>query len=345
MAAPYPDCRTPGRRGLRAARVTHSSPYPMESMGTCERRAAGAARPAMVVAGLLAMLAAPAGAQQTEPDLARQLARAAANPVGADSRATFGAQLPLADAAALLREMREMTRDALRATRAAEQAGTVAEVRTAADRAYTLIWGMPSGMAAGGAAEAPYPGWKEQWQVTGGEFSPSFAARYGTEAPRITDPRQLGVLGRGRAVRNRLVEIAREGSRAPAAQRTAAEDVIASLNNTIGWMYLTEGFKGREAQPRVSLTHVWDAPPEFWNSAADTGWFFEVEAQASNILRTDYGTDVAEARTHLQALSELLAKVLRGVDADGNGRIEARPMEGGLDAAFAAAAAAGLPVN
>ena len=60
--------------------------------------------------------------------------------------------------------------------------------------------------------------------------------------------------------------------------------------------YVTGGLKGTEVQPRISLTHVWDAPPEFWNSSADTGWMAEAYPQAINILRTDYAGDVAEAR-------------------------------------------------
>jgi hypothetical protein len=309
-----------------------------------------ASRPTVVLTGLLALLAAPAQAQapapapaQLSPELARQLAQAAVTPQGADEMSAFGARLSPADAGALLREMRDLTQQALTASRAAEQAATVAEVKAGADRVFQLIWGMPSGMASGGAAEAPYPGWKEQWQVTGAEFDPAFIQRYGTQPPRITDPRQLGVIGRGRAVRGRLREIAREGSRAPAAQRTAAENAIASLNNTIGWMYMTTGLKGREVQPRVSLTHVWDAPVEFWNSTADTGWFFEVEAQAFNILKTDYGTELAEARQHAAGLSELLQKVINGTGTGAGA--EPRVMTGGLNAAIAEAARAGLPTS
>jgi hypothetical protein len=173
--------------------------------------------------------------------------------------------------------------------------------------------------------------------VTGEEFDPAFVERYGTEPPRVTDPRQLGIMGRGLAVRGWLEEVSSNSSYAFAEQRTPADAILASLNNIIGWMYVTTGLKGREVQPRISLTHVWDAPVEFWNSSADTGWLREVHAQATNILKTDYSEDVAEARQHAAGLSQLLEKVLQGVDADGNGVVEAKPMEGGLNAAMTAA--------
>ena len=74
-----------------------------------------------------------------------------------------------------------------------------------------------------------------------------------------------------------------------------ADRALASLNNVIGWTYMTTGIKVREIQPRVSLTHLWDAPREFWHSTAVTGWLAEAYAQAVNILKTDYEDDVAEA--------------------------------------------------
>jgi hypothetical protein len=110
----------------------------------------------------------------------------------------------------------------------------------------------------------------------------------------------------------------------------------------IGWTYITTGLKVREVQPRISLTHVWDAPPAFWNSTADTGWLYEVQAQAINILKTNYGNDVEEARRHAADLVNLIDRVITGVNANENGRIESIVMEGGLDAALAEGARAGL---
>ena len=68
----------------------------------------------------------------------------------------------------------------------------------------------------------------------------------------------------------------------------------------------------------------------------------KVFAQAVNILKTDYGTDVAEARKHAAGMSELLEKVLNGVDADKNGTVEPKMMEGGLNTALRAAGKDGL---
>ena len=178
--------------------------------------------------------------------------------------------------------------------------------------------------------------------MTGAEFDSGYARRLGTLPPKLTDPRQLGVMGRGRAVRGWMEQITSGILRSPATQRTSAEQVVASINNVIGWTYVTEGLKGREQQPRISLTYVWDAPAEFWQSSADTGWLDEVFAQAANILKTDYANDVAEARRHAAGMSELLQKVLSGVDADKNGKVEPKMMEGGLNAALDAAGRGGL---
>jgi hypothetical protein len=138
-------------------------------------------------------------------------------------------------------------------------------------------------------------------------------------------------------VRGRLEEVTRNSSNAYATQQGPQEEALVSLNNVIGWTYVTTGLKGSEVQPRISLTHVWDAPPAFWNSTADTGWMGEVEAQAINILKTDYGSDLAEARRHAAGLTQLLTKMIDGVDADRNGRVEGKPMEGGLATAVSAA--------
>jgi len=263
--------------------------------------------------------------------------------VGPKPMSKFGESLSTAEARALLGEMQQLTEQALTASRAAEQATSVADVKAAAGRVLQVVWGSAAARGAGdGAAEIDVPGWKERWQVTGGEWSPAFARRNGTSAPRFTDPRQLGAMGRGRAVRGRLMALTTGNLANPTAQKSPTEQAVASLSNVIGWTYITDGLKGNENQPRISLTYVWDAPPAFWQSSSDTGWLDEVFAQAANILKTDYGTDVAEARRHAAGMSGLLQKVLNGEDADKNGTIEPKMMEGGLNSALRAAGQAGL---
>jgi hypothetical protein len=256
-------------------------------------------------------------------------------------KSTFGANLERSDARKLLGEMQQLTQQALATSRSAEKASSVADVKAAAGKVIAMVWGSAAARGEGNTAELTVPGWKERWQVTGAEWSPSYAKRLGTAQPKITDPRQLGVMGRGRAVRGRLTHFVFDsGTAAPA--RDQARQVFASINNVIGWTYIGEGLKGNEMQPRISLTYMWDAPPEFWQSDADTGWLDAVFAQASNILKTDYGTDVAEARKHAAGMTELLQRVLNGVDADKNGTIEPKMMEGGLNAAVRAAGKDGI---
>lgn len=283
----------------------------------------------------------PAPNPETSPQ--ERATKEAAREIGPKPKSTFGARLSRAEARALLGEMHQLTEQALAASRAAEQASSVAEVKAGADRVLAAVWGAATGRGAGDSPnEVRVPGWKERWQVTGAEWDTAFARRLGRAAPTITDPRQLGTMGRGRAVRGRLEQVTSGILQSPATQKTAAEQVVASINNVIGWMYITEGLKVRENQPRISLTYVWDAPAEFWQSSADTGWLDEAYAQAVNIIKTDYGTDVAEARRHAAGMSELLQKVLNGVDADRNGTVEPKMMEGGLNAALRVAGQAGL---
>jgi hypothetical protein len=288
-------------------------------------------RPALLAAALAAA-ALPAGAQE-QP-----------RPVTPDrpTMSDFGKSLSSAQAGALLAEMGQLADQAIAASRAAESAGSVAEVKAGAGRVLEAVWGIAPGVDGAEPAEVARLGWKERWQVSGDEFDPNFVRRLGAEPPRITDPKALGIVGRGRAVRGHLEELVEGEAAASGARREAAEATLASLNDVIGWTHVTRGYKGREVQPRISLTHQWDAPPAFWNSTADTGWLFEAEAQAINIIKTDYGTDVAEARTHAAAMTELLQRVKDGVDANRNGTVEAVRMEGGLNAALAAAARAGL---
>lgn len=300
--------------------------------------------PLAVLAALVALLAAsPARAQNPETSPRERNVEDAVIEPGPMPMSNFGTRLSHAEAGALLREMRQLTEQALATSRAAEQAPGVAEVKAGAEQVLQAIWGLPSGRPAGdGAGAIRAHGWKERWQVTGAEFDTAFAARLGVEPPKITDPRKLGIMGRGRAVRGRLQQITGGALESPATQRTAAEQVVASLNNVIGWTYITAGLKVQEVQPRISLTYLWDAPAEFWNSTADTGWLDEVYSQAVNILKTDYAGDVAEARRHAADMTVLLQKVLNGIDADSSGAVEPKMMEGGLNAALRAAGQAGL---
>jgi hypothetical protein len=301
----------------------------------------------MMVAGLAMLAIARPAAAQTVPDAPPPAAKA---PTAADSakepglkpKSTFGSTLSRAEARALLGEMQQLARTALARSRAAERAASVAEVKTAAGGVLQTVWGSAAARGEGNADEIRQPGWKERWQVTGGEWAPSYSKRLGTAPPKITDPRQLGVMGRGRAVRGRLTHVGTDRSVASPADTMAVAQVVASINNVIGWTYMSEGLKGNEMQPRVSLTYLWDAPAEFWQSSADTGWLDEVFAQAVNILKTDYGSDVAEARKHAAGMSELLDKVLDGVDADKNGKVEPKMMEGGLNTALRVAGKDGL---
>jgi hypothetical protein len=304
--------------------------------------------PLTLLAGLAVLLAAaPAAAQTAQPaqpesHAATDAAKPAPKEAGPKPKSVFGTALTKQEARALLAEMQQLTEKALATSRAAEKAGSVAEIKAAADQVLQAAWGASTGRGDGNTAEVKLPGWKERWQVTGAEWSPSYAKRLGTLAPKITDPRQLGVMGRGRAVRGRLNAIVAGTIAASPADKATAEQVAASISNVVGWTYISEGLKGNEMQPRISLTYEWDAPSEFWNSTSDTGWLDEAFSQAINILKTDYGTDVAEARKHAAGMSELLQKTLVGLDADKNGKVEPKMMEGGLNAALAAAGTDGL---
>lgn len=301
----------------------------------------------IALVGLATSIAGRAAAAQTSTESHAATGPGAANPA-VDStkdpafklKSTFGANLERSDARKLLGEMQRLTEQALATSRSAEKASSVADVKSAAGKVIQMVWGSAAARGEGNTAELTVPGWKERWQVTGAEWSPSYAKRLGTAQPKITDPRQLGVMGRGRAVRGRLTHFVFDSAASPA--REQAKQVFASINNVIGWTYIGEGLKGNEMQPRISLTYMWDAPPEFWQSDADTGWLDAVFAQASNILKTDYGTDVAEARKHAAGMTELIQRVLNGVDADKNGTVEPKMMEGGLNAAVRAAGKDGI---
>lgn len=241
-----------------------------------------------------------------------------------------------------LNEIRELAQQALEASRKAETAPDLPQLKMHADAVFRTVWGLPSGLAdprARGAEQVH--GWKTRWQVTPADFDTAFAARYESGPPEVTDPSQLGIVGRGRHVRL-LIENHLEDGSASESVRTHGEHIITSLNNVIGWMKMDDGVTKAERQPRVDLTREWDAPIEFWMSTADTGWLFEAYAQALNILKTDYGTDLDLAREHAAAMTALLEKALKGVDVDGNGSVEPVQMEGGLETALQHAGYAGF---
>lgn len=242
-----------------------------------------------------------------------------------------------------LTEIIELTEEALSASRTAEEAATVEEVKAAADVVFEAVWGLSS--------ELPHAeeevrggeqlhGWKVRWQTSPAEYDEAYSERLGTEPPEIDDPRELGIVGRGRYLRHQFA-VESEAPTEPGFHYEH-EAVIAPLNNVIGWTRMGSGITKGELQPRVDLTYQWDAPVEFWNSTADTGWIHEAYAQALNILKTDYQGDVEMAREHAGAMSTLLERSLEGTDASGNGQVEPVMMEGGLRLALEEARAAGL---
>lgn len=246
------------------------------------------------------------------------------------------------DIATQLTEINNLAEQVLMASEKAVKASSVDEVKMQADQVFSLIWGVGSDRTGAQASGAVLiHGWKTRWQVDNGVFDEAFAKRYGVVPPEITDTDALGIMGRGRALRNALQDRLDNGDIADA-ERLHAEAVIATLNNVIGWMKMDDGVTKGERQPRVDLTREWDSPTEFWLSTADTGWIPEVYSQAINIMKVDYEGDVEEARRHAKGLADLARKVLEGVDADGNGTVESVKMEGGMKATIAEARAAGL---
>lgn len=253
------------------------------------------------------------------------------------------AQSSDAEVGPYLREIVQLAEQGLQASRTAKRAQTVAGVKDGADAVFEVVWGMSSGLAAEVARGATHQhGWKTRWQTTPAAFDSAFAVRLGTAPPEIDDPRELGILGRGRYLRERFaVAPDSAGPETPGA-RYSHPAIVASLSNAIGWMRLDNGITKGELQPRIDLTYQWDAPITFWQSTADTGWLNEAYAQAINILKTDYAGDVETAREHAAAMTRLLETALDGKDADGDGAIEPVMMEGGLRTALHEAEAAGL---
>lgn len=232
--------------------------------------------------------------------------------------------------------IKALTEQALEASRQAAQATSITELRRYTDNVYETVWGMPSGLANEGATGAATShGWKTRWQTDTDDFELETPEKFGVEPPEITDPSLLGIIGRGRHVRKLLVADS---------TNVHHEHVVASLNNVIGWMRMDYA-PARGGMPRVDLTYHWDAPSEFWQSTADTGWMFEAYSQALNILKTDYNGDLALAKKHAAAMTKLIEKTMQGQDANGNDRIEPVMMEGGLATALQHAKLAGLNID
>ncbi len=234
----------------------------------------------------------------------------------------------------------EMTTAAHEAATKAANAATVAEVKQQADVVYTYVWGISSGLVRHSGAASMH-GWKTRWQSTFTDFDAAFAARYGNAPPQITDPEDLGIVGRGRYIRRALTAKADDPDESPLPAQ-AVERLVSSLNNVIGWTRMDNGVTKAELQPRVDLTYQWDAPKAFWQSSADTGWLFEVQAQALNILKSNYDGDLETARQHARDLVALVEKCRVGIDANHDGTISPVMMEGGLNAVMLAAQEAGL---
>ncbi|MDE2958062.1 MAG: hypothetical protein OXU68_13800 [Bacteroidota bacterium] len=227
----------------------------------------------------------------------------------------------------------QLLADAYRESKAAETANTVELIKQHADAVFAMVWGQSSGLlgASGGAAQMH--GWKTRWQTTGEEFDENHVARHGNLPPVIDNPALLGIMGRGRAAVALMLERSDEPH---------MEHVIVSLSNVIGWMRLDDGVTKGERQPRIDLTHVWDAPSRFWNTTADTGWLNEVFAQATNLIKTNYGANVGLAQSHAQAMTALIERCRAGMDEDGDGTVAPVMMEGGLDTALEHARYGGL---
>lgn len=235
-----------------------------------------------------------------------------------------------------LTSIHDLAEEAHAASRAAEEAGSVAELKRHVDEVFAAIWGIPSGLAEEGAyGAAAAHGWKTRWQADTSDFELQTPEKFGTAPPEITDPTQLGIQGRGIYLRRQLWT-GTEGD------SVHVRHVIASLSNVIGWPKMDYDTGARGGMPRIDLTYKWDAPSEFWKSEADTGWIEQVYVQALNILRTSYGSDLATAQQHAAGLTDLIEICLSGRDHDGNGSVEPVMMEGGLDTAVQHAELAGL---
>lgn len=235
-----------------------------------------------------------------------------------------------------LTAIQEMTESARLSSQRAQEAETVAEVKDHVDDVFADVWGMTSGLAEDGAwGAAAAHGWKTRWQADTSDFELETPEKFGTAPPEITDPTELGIQGRGIYLRRQLWD-------GTSGDSVHVRHVIASLSNVIGWPKMDYDTGARGGMPRIDLTYRWDAPSDFWNSEADTGWLEQVYAQTLNILRTDYGGDVESARAHARDLTDLLETCLQGKDHDGNGSVEPVMMEGGVETMIQHARLAGL---
>ena len=211
---------------------------------------------------------------------------------------------------------------AQRAATNATEASSVITLKHYVDETFATIWGQPSGLL-GSTGAIQHRTWKTRWQTRFSDFDPAYGARYKDSPPIISDPSALGMMGLGRQMRRHL------GSTYPDYENK--DQLLAPLNNLIGWTRLDDGITKAERQPRIDLTYMWDAPQAFWLGEADTGWLAVVEAQAINILKTEYGTDLELARRHAEDLLALVQRCQDGLDANGNGLVEALPMEGAFN--------------
>jgi hypothetical protein len=245
------------------------------------------------------------------------------------------AQNAAAEIATHVAAIDRLSREALDASRKAETAATVDDVKRQADLVAAAIWGMPTGLAGrdGGGAEKVHD-WKSRWQSDTDDFELETPEKFGTLPAAVTDPALMGIVGRGRYIRPMIQAGAEAGN-------AHYGHLFASLNNVIGWTRM-DFAPARGGMPRVDLTAQWDAPSAFWQSTADTGWIFEAYSQALNILKTNYADDLAAARHHAAGMTQLLQKVRAGLDANGNGTVEPAMMEGGLEAALQHARLAGI---
>ena len=248
---------------------------------------------------------------------------------------TLSAQSLNMDVAKYLTLIETLTHQALDASREAEKSGSVDDLKAEVDKVFEAVWGAPSGLiGAGEPGGVATHGWKTRWQSDTTDFELETPEKFGTEPTRITDPSKLGIVGSGRHARKLIWADSMNAN-------PHYDHVVASLSNVIGWMRMDYA-PARGGMPRVDLTYKWDAPSEFWQSTADTGWIFEVYTQAMNILKTNYGSDLEAAREHAKDLTLLLEKVMSGEDANDNGSIEPKAMEGGLNAALQHARLAGF---
>lgn len=247
----------------------------------------------------------------------------------AESRAQSSGEI-----AAHLQAMHELTESALEHSTLAETAASETEVKSHVDAVFASIWGYPSGLTSSTGA-AKFYGWKTRWQSDTDDFELETPENFGTAPPEVTDPAELGIIGRALYARELLFDL-EEQEDSP-----HYGHVIAALSNVIGWMRMDYA-DARGGMPRVDLTAQWDAPVEFWQSTADTGWIHDALAQVLNILKVDYEGDVASARQHASDLTAIIQKALDGLDANGNGSVEPAMMEGGLNTAIQHAGLAGI---